>query len=158
MRQRSDAGLTSKPGKCQFGMTKSTYLGHVVGGRCVILEESKVQVVKDLLQPTTERQVCAFLGLTGYYWCFIPNYTSLATPLTDLTCKTAPNQVHWTEECEKSYVRLKELYTVHLTSSEEPRHCEGVYFADRRLWPWYRETAKIVKSQIANWIWVLCVQ
>jgi len=109
LRRLCDAGLTAKPGKCQFGMTKCTYLGHVVGSGCITPEESKVQAVKDFPKPTTKRQVRAFLGLTGYYRRFIPGYASLATPLTDLTRKTAPNQVHWTKECEKSYVRLKEL-------------------------------------------------
>ncbi len=38
-------------------------------------------------EPTTKTQVRAFLGLAGYYLCFIPNFSSLASPLTDLTRK-----------------------------------------------------------------------
>ncbi|KAL0199890.1 hypothetical protein M9458_003077, partial [Cirrhinus mrigala] len=34
--------------------------------------------------PETKTQVRAFLGLAGYYRCFIPNFFSLAAPLTDL--------------------------------------------------------------------------
>ncbi len=34
-----------------------------------------------------QEQVRAFLGLAGYYRCFIPNFSSLATALTDLTKK-----------------------------------------------------------------------
>ncbi len=41
-------------------------------------------------EPTTKTQVRAFLGLAGYYLCFIPNFSSLASPLTDLTRKGQP--------------------------------------------------------------------
>eukprot|EP00731_Ephydatia_muelleri_P019715 Em0012g540a len=50
--------------------------------------------------------VRAFLGLTGYYCYFIPNFTSLAAPLTDLT-KTAPMRVTWTEQCDQAFKDLK---------------------------------------------------
>ena len=36
------AGLTVKLSKCQFGMSKCTYLGHVIGSGCVVPEPSKV--------------------------------------------------------------------------------------------------------------------
>ena len=49
----------------------------------------------------------AFLGLTGYYRKFIPDYAEIATPLTDLTRKNAPNRVKWSEECERALGSLK---------------------------------------------------
>ena len=66
------------------------YLGHVVGGGTVQPEASKVETVKQFVVPETKKQVRAFLGLTGYYRKFIPNYASVAAPLTDLTRKSAP--------------------------------------------------------------------
>ena len=48
-----------------------------------------------------------FLGLTGYYRKFIPNYANIALPLTDLTRKAAPTAVAWTEECDTAFVELK---------------------------------------------------
>ena len=41
-----EAGLTVKPTKCQFGMKRCVYLGHVVGGGTVQPEASKVETVK----------------------------------------------------------------------------------------------------------------
>lgn len=43
----------------------------------------------------TKKQVRAFLGLAGYYRCFIPNFSSTAVPLSDLTRKGQPEKVRW---------------------------------------------------------------
>ena len=61
------------------------------------------------MTPGTKSQVRAFLGLTGYYRRFIPDYASVAAPLTDLTRKSAPNKVVWSESCEKAFRELKLL-------------------------------------------------
>ena len=41
-------------------------------------------------------------------WCFITDYATLAAPLTDLTRKTVPMQVQWTEECDRNFKKLKQ--------------------------------------------------
>ena len=62
--------------------------------------------------PRTKREVRTFLGLTGYYYHLIPNYTQIAAPLTDLTCKTTPSNVQWTEVCKRAFCKLKELLSI----------------------------------------------
>ena len=103
-----EAGLTVKPAKCTLGAATCTYLGHVVGNGAVRTEPSKLQAVADFPRPRTKTQVREFLGLTGYYRRFIPNYATLATPLTDLTKKSAPTQVQWTDKCGHAFGKLKE--------------------------------------------------
>ena len=90
------AGLTTKPRKCQFGMTQCFYLGHVAGNGIVRPEQSKVEAVMSFPILQTKKQVRAFLGVTGYYQKFIPNFATIAAPLTDLIRKNRPNQVVWT--------------------------------------------------------------
>ena len=107
LRRLGRGGLTVKPKKCQFGMEQCTYLGHVVGNGEVRPEQSKQQAVKDFPTPKTKKQVRAFLGLTGYYRKFIPGYAETAAVLTDLTRKTAPNQVDWSAACEQAFNALK---------------------------------------------------
>ena len=43
--QLQELGLTTKPSKCQFGITECTYLCHVVGNGVVNPEESKLQTI-----------------------------------------------------------------------------------------------------------------
>ncbi len=48
-----------------------------------------------------------FLGLAGYYRRFIPDYSELTSPLTDLTKKEVPDTVPWTERCQQAFTQVK---------------------------------------------------
>ena len=109
LQQLRKANLTVKPQKCQLGMAEfiCVYLGHVVGRGVIQPELSKVEAIQAFSQPATKEQVRAFLGITGYYRKFTPNYSALATPLTDLTKKNRPTKVTWTTYCESAFQLLK---------------------------------------------------
>ena len=90
-------------------MAECIYLGHVVGNGVVRPEMTKVEAIEHFPAPSTKKEVHQFLGLTGYYHWFIPEFASIAAPITDLTQKEEPRWVKWTEECQASFVRLKEM-------------------------------------------------
>ncbi len=100
-------GLTAKPAKCQFGMHQCVYLGHVVGGGQVKPEVGKLTAVMAFPVPSTKKQVRLFLGLTGYYRRFIPDYASVAASLADLMRKSCPNIVLWMDRCDRASQELK---------------------------------------------------
>jgi hypothetical protein len=57
------------------------------------------------------RSVCAvrsFLGLVGYYWCFITSYGDIATPLTKLLKKDG---FAWTADAETVFQALQRVLT-----------------------------------------------
>ena len=93
LKRLQEAGLTAKPSKCHFGMDECTYLGHIVGNGHVRPEKSKVAAVEVFPVPKTKKDIRAFLGRTGYYRKFIPEYATLAAPLTELTKKGQPNRL-----------------------------------------------------------------
>ncbi|KAL0169058.1 hypothetical protein M9458_037280, partial [Cirrhinus mrigala] len=97
-------------------LNEANYLGFQVGRGLIQPQEKKVEAIRKASQPLTKTQVRAFLGLAGYYRCFIPNFSSLAAPLTDLTRKGQPEKIHWTSAAKKAFVQLK----VALTSSTLP--------------------------------------
>ena len=113
LRRLQTAGLTAKPSKCHFGTTQCVYLGHVVGGGQVRPQEQKLCAVREFPVPTTKKEVRVFLGLTGYYRRFIPVYSTIATPITDLTKNKAPSEISWTEQCDHAFRTLKNLHVLH---------------------------------------------
>jgi hypothetical protein len=76
--------LFLKKSKCSFATTSITYLGHVVSASGVAMDTRKVQAVLDWPIPLSVRTLRGFLGLAGYYLKFIPNFGSIAAPLTQL--------------------------------------------------------------------------
>ena len=99
----NEAGLTVKPQKCQFAQQEDHYLGHIIGGGKVCPDPAKIASVKDYPKPQTRKDVRAFLGLTGYYRRFVPSYSTIAAPLTDLTKKGRPDKVDWSAECQEAF-------------------------------------------------------
>ena len=89
-------------------MNTCKFLGHVVG-KGGIPQQAKTRAVEEFQQPLNKSDVRAFLGLVGYYWKFIPTFSSTAASLTDLTKKSYPDTVNWMPECEQSFTKLKQL-------------------------------------------------
>ncbi len=105
------AGLTTNPSKCHLALFEAKYLGFRVGQGLIKPQIKKVEAVRAAPLPSTETQVRAFLGLAGYYRCFIPDFSSLAAPLTDLTRKGQPERVIWSPETEEAFHQIKRALT-----------------------------------------------
>ena len=56
--------------------------------------------------PANQKDVRAFLGLTGYYRKYVPDYGDVAEPLVRLTDAKAP--FVWTTECQRAFKELKD--------------------------------------------------
>jgi hypothetical protein len=107
LQRLEEANLSARPKKCFVGFEELSFLGHVVRKGEILPEEDKLRKIEQAPVPETKKQVRAFLGLAGYYRKFIPNFSAIALPLSDLTKKNAPNTVIWTADCEKAFRALK---------------------------------------------------
>ena len=102
------AKLIAKPSKCMIGYGSIECLGHNIVDQTVQPQKEKVQAVRDAPRPTTKRQMKSFLGMAGFYNRFIPNFSSIASPLTDLTKRERPNSIRdWQDQHEKAFQTLK---------------------------------------------------
>ena len=99
--------LFLKPEKCQFERTKVEFLGVVLKDGTISMDPTKVKGVADWPPPRCLRDVRAFLGFTGFYRYFVPNYSLIARPLIDLTKKATP--FHWGPPQFKAFEHLKTL-------------------------------------------------
>jgi hypothetical protein len=62
------------------------------------VDTDKVQEVMNWRPPTTVRQIQSFLGLLDYYRRFIPDFSRIAKPMTELLKKGA--KFDWGQKCE----------------------------------------------------------
>ncbi|GBG66158.1 hypothetical protein CBR_g57040 [Chara braunii] len=97
--------------KCEFGRTKILYLGHEVSAEGIRPEDAKVASTRDWPRPQTDTEVRSFLGMCGYYRNFVKNYSTVASPLTDLT--RLDTLWDWSDECEGAFKRLKHALMNH---------------------------------------------
>ena len=102
-----------KPTKCYIGEKSVGFIGHDVKQNFLATQQDKVVKVLNAPIPKTKTQIRAFLGLVGYYSRFIPNYASIAAPLTDLTKKGLPTQIIWNEKANQAYESLKTILCEH---------------------------------------------
>src|SRR5712672_1239557 len=99
--------LYLKPEKCVFAQRRIEFLGVVLEGNTIQMDPTKIKGVAEWPYPRNPTDVRSFLGFTGFYRYFIPNYSKVARPLLDLTKKATPWV--WTADQTKAFETLKWL-------------------------------------------------
>ena len=104
------AGLKLKLQKCSFFKKHIQYLGHLISDEGIqpLPEKNWKSIAKDTSNPKNAKQVKQFLGLVGYYRKFLPCFSDIARPLTQLTRKN--EGFNWSTECDKCFHMLKRLF------------------------------------------------
>jgi hypothetical protein len=95
--------------KCEFWIKEVPFLGHVVSPEQIVVDPGKVKEVSEWKPPTVVFEVRSFLGLAGYYRWFIPNFSKITKPITELLKKG--NKYLWSEACDEAFKHLKKLLT-----------------------------------------------
>ncbi|GKD77351.1 putative reverse transcriptase domain-containing protein, partial [Tanacetum coccineum] len=98
--------LYAKFSKCEFWLQEVHFLGHVVNHNGIHVDPSKIEAVKNWKAPTTPSKIRSFLGLAGYYRCFIVNFSKIAKPLSSLTQKN--KKFEWGAKQEEAFQTLKD--------------------------------------------------
>lgn len=77
-----NARLKIQLDKCEFFRKEVEFLGHTVNEEGVSPNQAKIEVIRKLQIPRTEKEIKRFLGMTGYYRRFIKNYAHITKPMT----------------------------------------------------------------------------
>jgi len=104
----ADNKLSLHPKKCKFHQTKIEYLGVILLKDTVETDPTKTKGVAQWLEPRDKREVGQFLGFCNFYHRFIPGFTQVAKPLTELIGKRAWK---WQEEEKNAFNKLKNKMT-----------------------------------------------
>jgi hypothetical protein len=101
--------LYAKLSKCDFWLKEIKFLGHTISQEGIAVDLDNVQEVMNWKPPTTVRQIQSFLGLVGYYRRFIPDFSRIAKPMTELMKKGA--KFEWGQKCEDAFHTLRQHLT-----------------------------------------------
>ena len=101
------ANLVINLAKSEFAKAKVTYLGHIVGQGQVLPREAKVEAILSFPIPQTKKELLRFLGMAGFYRKFVPNFSTVVSPLTNLL--KGKVKYIWSDECQNAFVKLKSI-------------------------------------------------
>jgi hypothetical protein len=80
------------------------------------VDPGKVRDVLDWKPPKSIHQVRSFLCFLGYYRRFIPNFSNISKPITELLKKGT--KYVWSKDCDEAFQTLKKLLTTSLVLTQ----------------------------------------
>lgn len=91
--------------KCEFGVSRAAYLGHIITEEGVLVDEEKIATMKTW--PTLKYLMAlrGFLGLTGYCRTFVKGYAQFTKVLTNQLKK---DSFSWDMEAVNAFRQLKD--------------------------------------------------
>ncbi|CAF5185416.1 unnamed protein product, partial [Rotaria magnacalcarata] len=93
--------------KCEFMQEKIKFLGHMINENGISPCPDKVRAINDIPVPSNIKAAISFVKMAEYYRNHIPNFSTLAQPLFDLTKKNA--KFIWGEEEQNSFKKIKQI-------------------------------------------------
>ena len=92
--------------KCTFCMEKVVFLGFVISGKGIEVDEEKVKAIKEWPMPKSIIEVRSFHGLASFYRRFVKDFSTIVAPLTEIVKKNVG--FHWINDQENAFVVIKE--------------------------------------------------
>jgi hypothetical protein len=123
--------LYDKLSKCEFRISDVLFLGHIINRDGLDVDPKKVAAILDCKAPKDVRGIKSFVGMAGYYRCFIEGFSKIARPMIALLAKKVVFK--WTPTYQESFETLKKKLTTTpvliLPDVHKPFsvHCDALY-------------------------------
>ncbi|CAI7815552.1 unnamed protein product [Closterium sp. NIES-53] len=98
-----------KLSKSDFALKKMHFLEHMVSAEGLHMDPRKIEAVKMWKLPENVKELHQFLGFANYYNRFVPQYTRIAAPLTNLLKKDTPYK--WDSPHQQAMEQLQTALT-----------------------------------------------
>ncbi|KIJ05551.1 hypothetical protein PAXINDRAFT_48679, partial [Paxillus involutus ATCC 200175] len=108
LKRLKEHDLYLKLEKCKFDVKEVDYLGLILKEGVVKMDPIKLDAIAQWNVPENVKAVRSFLGFCNFYRRFIPSFSNLSKPLTNLTKKDVPWE--WSPDCESAFRQLQELF------------------------------------------------
>ena len=103
------AKIRFKAKKCHVAVQEVDFLGHRITNKGISVSPDKVRALVELPVPKDLATLRTWLGLSGYYRRFIPEYAKTTAPLVRLTRKHVTWQ--WDENCQAAFEQIRYALT-----------------------------------------------
>ena len=107
----SDAGMKINIDKCEFGISKLTYLGFELSKDGYKPDPIKSEGITKVHEPSTLKGVRSFMGMANFYRKLIPKFSQLTKPLTKLTGKGVWSGGDLPALAKKSFKKCQNIFT-----------------------------------------------
>lgn len=97
------AGLTLRLDKCVFLAERITFMGHNISREGNQPGEIKAEAIREFAVPKDIHEVRRFLGRTGFFRKFVPNYAHISKPITELLKTTGSPQFVWGKDQQQAF-------------------------------------------------------
>ena len=122
--------------KSWLGFDKVHFFGYDCKHDSYALSTDRKKTLTELTPPRTLKAMQSFLGAANFFKSFVPNYSTLASPLTDMTCKDFPwNEEAWTAERLQAFDDFKKAL----------QHAFTIFYPNYEL-PWILRTDSFKSS------------
>lgn len=122
------ANMSININKCEFLRTEIKFLGHIISEEGVKPDPEKIKSIMDFPTPINAKGVRAFLGLTGYYRKFSPEYAKCTQPLLELTSKKT--KWKWQQKHTEAMHQVKALFNSNIMLFHPQPEGKFIIYAD----------------------------
>lgn len=105
----SKAGLTISLEKSKICQKKVHYLGYILSEEGLSIDSEKLEPILSYPVPKTVKEIRCLIGMVGFFKQFIPNYSEILSPITDLLKKNS--KIIWNKEADAALDKIKSLLT-----------------------------------------------
>lgn len=109
-RRLREAGLSISKTKSHFCRKQTKFLGYLISTEGIHADPARIDPILKLAQPRNLKAVRSLIGAANWYRRFIPNFSDLVAPITELL-KKSNTPFKWTDNAEIAFGKLKTLLT-----------------------------------------------
>ncbi|GFY06827.1 retrovirus-related Pol polyprotein from transposon 297 [Trichonephila clavipes] len=115
-----DIVVLSETEKCKFVCSRVKYLGLWITPKGIEVDQDKIAAIQNIPSPRNLKQLQSFLQTCSWYRKFIPNFSDIARPLSNLSKKSTAWK--WSEIEQQAFQTLKQcLITPPILRQVDPK-------------------------------------
>lgn len=125
-------GLELRIGKCKFAHTRLDYLGYEASAAGIRPSDRHIESIQNYPMPKNVKQLRRCLGLFSYFRRFVPSFSCIAKPLTNLLRQDVP--FIFDSECVEAFQALRRkliespVLAIFNPNAETELHCDASSF------------------------------